>query len=150
MKKVIALLLAAIMMVSIAAIALAGGDPATCPHSSCHWVVKVKANCMHGGTEWWTCNACGKALYYRNTAKTSHAWAHRTTKYPTFKEMGKVHYYCTTPGCTAQYNSDLPRRDPATATQNEKTAARIVYGDNDLKSGKSGGYVLQLKDALIK
>ncbi len=148
MKKIIALLFAAIMMVSLMAPALAGRDPATCPHTNCGWKTKTAATCTTSGTDWYYCKDCGKNLYYRTTPKKGHAWTTKTTKYPTFKGMGKSHTYCTR--CTAGYYTDLPRRDPATATTDEKNSARVSFGDNDLKTGKKGAYVIALKNELIK
>jgi len=72
MKKIIALLFAAILMVSVVGIGLAGGNPATCKHSSCRWVTKKAATCTSAGTEWYTCNSCGKALASRTIAKKAH------------------------------------------------------------------------------
>ena len=51
------------IMVSLAATALASRDPATCPHTSCSWKMPTNGSTC---TQWYVCNDCGKALYYRN------------------------------------------------------------------------------------
>ena len=62
MKKLTALLFTAILLVSLMAPALAGRDPATCPHAHCTW----KDSPNSASVQWWICTDCGKALYYRN------------------------------------------------------------------------------------
>ena len=67
MKKTIALLLTAILLVTLMATALAARDPATCPHVHCGWKHITPATYEHGGVSWWVCLDCGKALYFKNT-----------------------------------------------------------------------------------
>lgn len=78
MKKTIALLIVAILTVSIVAIGLAGGDPNTCPHRNCGWKTRTAAKCTTGGTDWYYCKDCGKNLYYKNTPALGHRMQGRT------------------------------------------------------------------------
>ena len=70
MKKTV-LIFAMVLLLALVVFSTAMGavNPANCSHSSCKWVTKTAATCSAGGTDWWTCNTCGKALYFRNTAK---------------------------------------------------------------------------------
>ena len=72
MKKIIALLFAAILMVSAVGTGLAGGDPATCKHLNCGWKTITPATCTTSGTDWYYCKDCGKDLYFRTTPKKDH------------------------------------------------------------------------------
>ena len=68
-KLVLMLVMVALLTVAVFSAAMAAVNPANCSHSSCKWVTKTAATCSAGGIEWWTCNTCGKSLYYRSTAK---------------------------------------------------------------------------------
>ncbi len=79
MKKTIALLFTAILLVTLMATALAARDPATCPHVHCGWKHITPATYEHGGVDWWVCQDCGKALYFRNTPKLTYHTYHGQT-----------------------------------------------------------------------
>ena len=75
MKKIFALLVAAVLLASIAVTALAYVDPNSCSHSRTSWVNKRKATCKVTGWDWLVCQDCGKALADRTTSTVDHSGA---------------------------------------------------------------------------
>ena len=78
MKRSIALLLVAIFMVSIIGTCLAAYvDPATCSHRYCSFVPDPnnRPTCEKSGREIYTCNNCGKKLYYKTVPRLGHKWS---------------------------------------------------------------------------
>ncbi len=115
MKKIIALLFAAIMMVSAIGTCFAARDPATCPHSHCGWKTITAATCTKGGTDWYYCKDCGKNLYYKNTSKLGHSWSCQSGTYLSLTYTYVWHWKCTRCGQTADTYSFSANNRPKPA-----------------------------------
>ena len=98
MKKIFALLLAAVLLASIAVTALAYVDPNSCSHSNTKWVNKRQATCQVTGWDWLVCQDCGKALYDRTTPTVDHSGAWITKRAACHPSGGIKERTCTVCG----------------------------------------------------
>lgn len=103
MKKLLTVVLCALMVFGSVVSVAPTTALAKCSHKKTKWVTLVKADCTQDGKRAKMCTNCGKTLKTVKVKRTPHHFKKMVYKKATCTNPGAIGWYCTNPDCIYGY-----------------------------------------------